>query len=367
VLVAVAVGYLALRYEVLGTIAPDVHPEITYVENPIAFTDDWTRVLTALKVLGRYLALLVWPFRLSPDYSFDQIPLVHSLGDPGLLGALATLAVLTAAAVAAARTRPIYLTSLLFYLATMLTVSNLIVPIGTIQAERFLYLPSLSICWVLAALFADVGWTSGWEDASGRTRLAFTRGTLILLAALVVPWTLKTVTRNAEWRNNRTLFSAARRISSHSAKVQSHLGDNHFLDGEYLAAIDRYISALRIYPDYAGAAINLASAYDAVHRYDEALRVLRSFEGRCGLLETARLRELARALVGRQDFAAAAEAYEKVLEAEPEDALAHRNLGGVYLLHLGNPERGRLHLRRSLELAPNQPGVAEIKSALEGR
>jgi tetratricopeptide (TPR) repeat protein len=128
----------------------------------------------------------------------------------------------------------------------------------------------------------------------------------------------------------------------------------------------RYLAALRIYPDYAAAAINLAAAYDALGNYDESILLLGRFEGKSGALETARLRELGRALVGKAEYARAAAAYEKALAGDPADPLVHRNLGGLHLLHLGNSERGRTHLRRSLELAPHQPGAHEIRGALEG-
>ena len=107
--------------------------------------------------------------------------------------------------------------------------------------------------------------------------------------------------------------------------------------------------------------------YDALGHHHEAILLLGVFEGKSGTLETARLRELGRALVGKAEYARAAEAYEKALAADPTDPLMHRNLGGLYILHLGDPERGHTHLRRSLELAPNQPGADELRGALKAR
>ena len=56
-----------------------------------------------------------------------------------------------------------------------------------------------------------------------------------------------------------------------------------------------------------------------------------------------------------------------MLAAADADALAHRNLGALYLEHLGRAEEGKAHLRRSLELAPDQPGAAEMRAALGGK
>jgi hypothetical protein len=49
--------------------------EIPYVDNPIPEADFWTGRITAIGVMGRYLALLFWPAHLSADYSFSQVPL----------------------------------------------------------------------------------------------------------------------------------------------------------------------------------------------------------------------------------------------------------------------------------------------------
>jgi tetratricopeptide (TPR) repeat protein len=215
----------------------------------------------------------------------------------------------------------------------------------------------------MARLFQAAGWTERWEDG-GAKGFGLDKGPVLVLIAILAPWSAKTVLRNAEWKDNLRLFESARRAAPASAKVRTQLGDSYFALGDYPAAVAAYRAALAIYSDYAGAAINLASAYDALGRYDEALALLQSFEGRSGPFETARLRETARARIGKRDFAAAAELYRAVLAADDGDALAHRNLGALYLEHLARVEQGKAHLRRSLELAPDQPGAAEMRAAL---
>ena len=66
---------------VLSASSPVLYP---FVDNPIAHSGFWVGRLTALKVMAHYLALVVWPWRLSSDYSWSQIPLVT--GTPRGLG-----------------------------------------------------------------------------------------------------------------------------------------------------------------------------------------------------------------------------------------------------------------------------------------
>jgi hypothetical protein len=67
--------------------------------------------LTAVKVIGRYLHLMIWPARLSCDYSFNEVPL-SGWGDVGVLVALAVCAGTVALAACWRRKEP-----LLFFLS----------------------------------------------------------------------------------------------------------------------------------------------------------------------------------------------------------------------------------------------------------
>jgi tetratricopeptide (TPR) repeat protein len=369
-LAAAAVLYLLFRYAMLGRVAPIAPAEATFVENPLAYAGAATRLRTAVVVLGRYALLVLFPFRLTSDYSYAQMPPVGTPLDPEFLAAASGLAALAAAALALRRRQPIYLLALGFFFAALAPVANILVPmvpIGSIMAERFLYLPSIAAVWVLARLVEHAGWIGGLGDERRLARGRPSRGTVMVVLALVLPWGVKTLARNREWRDDSTLLQATRRISPRSARVHLLSGQMHVRAGDYALAIESYRAALRIDPDYAAAAIELAAAYDAIGSHREAIELLESFKGRSGALEQARVRALARAFLGLGDYAGAASLYEAVVAADDRDALAHRDLGGLYLQHLGQPERGRAHLRRSLELAPDQPGADRIRAALGGR
>ena len=70
-------------------------------DNPIVIAPVWTGVMTAVKVAGYYLALLVWPARLSCDYSYNAVTLfgwtLTSGQDPHAWAALAVVLGLLAA------------------------------------------------------------------------------------------------------------------------------------------------------------------------------------------------------------------------------------------------------------------------------
>ena len=156
-------GMLLQRASVLAGSPP---AEFPFTDNPIADADFWTGRLTALKVVAYYLAQAVWPWRLSIDYSYSQIPLVSgSAGDWVLL-----VATLLAAAVWVGLWRwnrtAFFLAG--FALIVFLPTSNLLFPIGTIRADRFLYLPAAGLlgCVVMARVRVGVA----YEIAAGCAR-----------------------------------------------------------------------------------------------------------------------------------------------------------------------------------------------------
>lgn len=193
-----------------GCLTLTVLLRIQQVENPIAFVDSrLTRVLSTGHLHARYFALLLVPWRLSADWSFNCVPLVTSLRDPRnvltaalymLLAYMAWTAVLllyagylkpvpassgssssggtrggsrlvsqapsrmppaaTASALASsanserstagARWAVVVFFGLLA--APFLPSSNLLLYVGTHIGERLLYIPSIGLCILLARL-----------------------------------------------------------------------------------------------------------------------------------------------------------------------------------------------------------------------
>ncbi|MHC4599036.1 MAG: tetratricopeptide repeat protein [Planctomycetota bacterium] len=94
----------------------------------------------------------------------------------------------------------------LFFFAAISPVSNVLFPMGTLYADRYLYLPLLGGPLLLGALFA-----AGFERALGdpRKRVAILRGTLavLALAGVALAYGVKTSAYNRVWKNSETLWS----------------------------------------------------------------------------------------------------------------------------------------------------------------
>jgi hypothetical protein len=139
---AALLAYLAVRGAVAGGMSV---PETYVFDNPIVGLGHWAGLATAAVVVGKGLLLLLVPRGLSPDYSFDAIPVVSSPADPRIW----LLACGAAAAAWLARSGRLRGTAVpllaAWYALSLLPSSNLLIRIGTIFGERLLFLPGVSL------------------------------------------------------------------------------------------------------------------------------------------------------------------------------------------------------------------------------
>ena len=160
--------------------------------------------------MAKYLWLLVWPLKLSCDYSYNQIPIASgTLHD--WIAWIAVVAVIFASASMFKRSHAAFFFAG-FALVSFIPVSNLLFLTGTIMAERFLYVPSIGFagCFVLI-IYAVSRWIR-WP--------AFAPVALCLIIAALGA---RTWERNFDWHDDVALWSAAVRVAPNSFKSHDAL------------------------------------------------------------------------------------------------------------------------------------------------
>ena len=297
---AVLGGYLLLRYAALGMWVRPVSPSV--LDNPLAHAALGGRMLGALGVLGRYFGLIFWPWPLSIDYSYSQ---VMPAGAETALWALLGAALLLLWAGAAWRYRadsPGLAFGLTLFLAAYLPISNLLIPIGTVMAERLLYLP---LAGFLIAAVPQAG-----RFLSGRAP-----GVLLALAGILFAGL--SFARNGEWSTPLRFWESAAKSSPRSARALQGYGQSLYATGRFWEAIPPLERATRIYPRYDPAWVDLGIAQMQSRREKEAEVSLR-----------------------------------RALKFNPDSPEGQLSLG-VLLVGTGRPEKGRHHLEKAIALDPN--------------
>lgn len=137
-------------------------------------------------------------------------------------------------------------------------------------------------------------------------------------------------------------------------------------DGDHPRAEQMLGELIRDYPELDGPRLNLAILYAADDREPEARALVEEVLDhdpedpvawhQLGILQRR-----------SGDFAAAAGAYQRALELSPDYGLAHRNLGVLLDLYMGQPEEALVHYERYLELEGPDPEVERWVTELEIR
>src|SRR5271157_2104541 len=337
-------------------VAMPMHIQARFGDNPLMSAGFWTARLTAFKVIGKYLWLFIWPGRLSPDYSYNAVPLFGwHLTEWEDAKALIAAAVCLGAAVLAVRwhrTRKPLFFFIVFFFAALAPTSNLVVLIGSIMAERFVYLPSIGLagCAVAAICALD---------------RKVSRTAWIALGILCLACAVRTYARNNDWLDEYRLWTSAVNVCPGSAKAHYSLGNAlALLPGRLPDAIAEYRVALRIEPDFAQVHSNLGlallnsggSLQAAIGEYQTALRLDPDIaEAHCNLGSV-----LSR-LPGRLPDAISQ--YEAALRIYPDYAKAHLGLGNALAQLPGRLPEAIAQYEATLRIAPD-PALREMVNRL---
>ena len=299
------------------------------------------RVVTAALASVTYLWKAVWPSGLAVHY-------IH----PGMLGAdlkafllpaaaaALGIAAITALAVRERARRPYLLTGWLWYLVMLAPVSGLVQVGAQFWADRYAYLPligvSIAVVWGVAA----------WARRPAHARLAAGVAAAVLLA-----YTTAAFAQVRLWRDSRTLFEHALRVTRDNWVIENNLGVLLSDDDPASMEARRHLErAVQIRPAYAGAHHNLATVLleqghfaEAEAEWDQALRLQPDYPEASIGVGMLRIKQ------GRLDEARAR--FEDALRRDPSSASAHAHLG-LALASSGHLEEARREFETALRLDP---------------
>jgi Flp pilus assembly protein TadD len=318
---------------------------------------DWvplqSRASNAAVSYVAYLAKLAWPQHLAVLYPhpMNTIPLWRSVS------ALASLATITAGVVWTGRSRPYLIVGWLWFLGTLVPVMGLIQVGVQAMADRFVYFPAIGI--YLAVVRAVLGMTAGWRYRA--VPLAISAAG-VLLALLV-----RTDSQVRTWRDSKTVFEHALRITSNNYIAHINLGLALLDEGNYDAALVQGRKALAIRPDFSDAHRLVGHALARQGKLAEAAF---HYAQRLGVQDQAAelLREKGDGEAEQGRLIEAMRYYREALDIRPEFAEAHKSLADV-LLQLGRLDDAIEHYSEAIRLNPNwteaQRNLSEARNKIQ--
>jgi len=213
--------YLAMRRAALGSLAPG--QGVFFHLTPREFA------LSAVVLAAQYLGALLFPANLSYFHIFHPTAGLT----PALLISAVALAAVAAVffrlCVSAARGSAFGHTPLLafgmFWIAATLAPAFNLTGVGqNVFAERYLYLPSVGFCWIVAWLWDRLAsYKPAWAIYAGATLLLF--------------FAAEAVTRNRDWRDDYTLFQVTLRQSPSSGWLHNWMAGAYLDRNQFAQAL----------------------------------------------------------------------------------------------------------------------------------
>lgn len=331
---AFGLGFLWFRWAAIQSLAPTgLGPGIL-----------WQRLPGALEVMGRYTVLGIWPFRMQPAY-LQARP--ESLAHPWSLVGLAIAGVSLVALLAWQRRRPEAGYALGWYLLTLAPVADLapLAPRPVNMADRYLFIPSLGICWLLA-----LGGIALWDHALARSRRIAT-AFLAAAGGLLLAWTGSALTYAEVWRDNVTLFERIIRDNPSSPFGYNNLGLALVRVGRIPDAIRILETAVRLDPQDVDSQLSLARTYVENDRAAEGFRILDRLKPQ---MEHDKMYVMvrARAHMAVEEWESAGQVLLRGLQSFPDLAEGHQALGFV-LERQGRVQEALEAYRKAVRLRPD--------------
>lgn len=353
--VAIAGLNLIIRMAVLDSLM--LTKSLVLMDNSlIAATNFSDQLATNFTMLLKAFTLLFFPITLSYDYSFNEFPIVSWSSMEALLSLLLYLG-LGAIAILGLKKKSIFSFAILFYLISYSLTSNLFFKIGSSFAERFLFAPSLAFCIAFPFLLAFVLKLDLKKvSANNASKLI---GTCLVLCLL---FSFKTISRNAVWKNNSTLFASGIETAPNSARVHFAYANEFrekvegsadmFVKQEAAkSAIASYQKGLAIYNKDERIYYNMGVVYYNINEIDKASEVYeKALKIKPNYPEA--LNNMGVIYFNKKEYATAQSYFKRAIQSNSNYTDAYANLGASYH-NMGDPRSAIPYFEKAMALSPS--------------
>lgn len=326
VTLVVTAMFLVIRFVVLRKYDANTSSEVVFMDNILAKPPSALAAFaTELLILGKYIKLLVVPYPLVCDYSYNAIAFT-SMADPMVILSLLFYIAIGIYGIYRLIKFPKdpYAFAILFFLATIALFSNIPFIIGAAMAERFVFFASVGFCLAVALLLQHF-----LSREVSDTALLKNTKVLTIVAIVGGIWAVITFNRNEDWFDNPTLFRTDVAHSPNDSRLNYYLGTelvtetaqhegNPAVKAQIITEGTQFLrKALEVNPSYDDAHAALGDAFFKLQRYD-----------------SAELHD------------------KKALELNPKFLVAMNNLAGVYFMY-GRYDLSLGYCRMAINQAPN--------------
>lgn len=326
------------KYEVFGSLSSPVLKDL--LNYP--YTDSDLKLPSMLMIFAWCVKLILIPYPLSYSYAYNQLPAVSWASLNALVGVALLVAMLYFCVKEFRRKTSLGVGGIIFII-TLLPLLAFVYLKGGIFAERFLYAPALGFSIAVTSLlflFSKISFEKKEENI--RSLLKQNKFSVPFLLLLVL-YSVQTISRNADWKNDETLFTHDVNVSANSSQTHFHYGailinkaiaeQNAEMKSSYLhSGLAELYTALTIHPHYAAAYNELGIAHERL----------------------------------TQNFDSAIFYYNRAIMDGSNDPFSYVGLGEIYEQR-GKKEFASYYYNKAVEANPFIPEVTSLRNAFKAR
>jgi protein O-mannosyl-transferase len=333
--------YLGSRVTLMGSLVP----KLQRASLP------WGRaILSSFALFNEYMNKLIWPGHAA---LFDTFyPSVRITDWRVLCGAAWALLICIFAAYFWRR-NPKLVFACVWMVAILGVALNARWMATNVFAERYLYVPSIGFCWIVASGLVAI-WNAGFVTKSKAMRTALAGVFLVLAAGIAAA----TAVRARDWRNDTSLFNAAVARNPHDPDLRANLGLVYWQERKPDDAIWQWKYALSQSPDGVWALNNLAMAYNDQEKYADAIPLVRHAIELRPNFSYAHL-NYGLALAGLGNPAAAEPEFQAAVTDSPLDWYI-RNQFGEFYFKAGRMDEAEAQYQASLKAVVNSVALDRL-------
>jgi len=326
------IGYIILRFFVLEIIGRP--PE--YESPGLFFT-----LITMTKVFASYILLLIAPLNLK---LFHKVKVVSSVFNFDVLLSIILLILILFFAIK--KYKKVVFFCVFWFFITLVPFSN-IIPLVSLMAERYVYLPSLGFCFLLGFAFDRIYNFNFEKDLKKNNRIFL----VIFVVLLLLFYSFVVVKRNAEWRDNLTFWTETVKDSPHSSRAHDNLGFTYEQAGNYKEAIKEFGKAIELMPENFQAHTNLGVALAKVGLYNLSIREL-GVALKINPYHYKTYNKLGLVYSELKDYEAALYNLGKAVKLNPRFAKGYNDIGTVYG-YIGDLNVSLIAFKTAIRLDPD--------------
>jgi len=326
--IAATAVFLLIRTIVLTTYhANEPSATTDFMDNALVKAPDVAqKIATEFFILGKYLQLMFVPYPLLCNYSYNSIPFV-GFGNVWVLLSIAAYGFMACFCIVRLikNKKDPWAFAILVYLASISLFSNLPFLMGAEMAERFAFFASTGFC--IAGALAVEQWII--KARAKDTTVLKSVNVLLVLVPVFLIFSSMTISRNSDWRDEYILYKTDLEKSPNDARLHQYVATalaetKYFEETDTLKqkamdneSVTLLKEALRLYPNFAQAHVELGRVYDRQRLFT---------------------------LAEDEDI--------KALTLDPTSSTANNNIASVYI-STGRYRQAIPHLIKSIAVNPN--------------